>query len=119
MEEKLRLIKKFIVPSGLRSPLREAVLFNVKISGAANDWQKVAESLGIHCILLVRIIFLGRTMETQYVNLRLTVEQLNTLSEKLSELQDEGPMGEGWASDELEKLRSIVETELSQHEDDF
>lgn len=42
-------------------------------------------------------------------SLPLTLEQLEMLNEKLYDLQDEGPPGEGWASDELKKLRDLTD----------
>jgi hypothetical protein len=41
-----------------------------------------------------------------------TREQLEKLSEILWNFQDEGPAGAGWASKELEELRSIVDRAL-------
>jgi len=49
------------------------------------------------------------------IHLELTLKQLETLSEKLNELWDEGIPGAGWASSELEELRSLVDEELSKH----
>lgn len=42
------------------------------------------------------------------VSVVLTVEQLAKLDDVLSDYTDEGPMHEGWASDELQELRDIV-----------
>lgn len=46
------------------------------------------------------------------VTLHLTLQQLETLSDKLYELQDEGPTDAGWASPELEELRAIVDARI-------
>ncbi len=43
------------------------------------------------------------------IALHLTLQQLETLSDKLHELRDEGPDGMGWASPELSELRSLVD----------
>lgn len=48
----------------------------------------------------------------RFVSLKLTPEQLETLGDKLLDLQDEGPVGSGWASSELEELRALVDDEI-------
>ena len=39
----------------------------------------------------------------------LSEKQAENLSNILWDTQDEGPVGEGWASDELEELRGIID----------
>lgn len=46
------------------------------------------------------------------VLVRLTKAQAEALSLKLWHLQDEGPAGSGWASDELQELRDIVDKSI-------
>lgn len=46
------------------------------------------------------------------VLVRLTKAQAEALSHKLWHLQDEGPAGYGWASDELQELRDIVDASI-------
>ena len=47
--------------------------------------------------------------EMKKVIIELTPEQSENLEYILWRTQDEGPDGEGWASDELQELRDIVE----------
>jgi hypothetical protein len=49
---------------------------------------------------------------TVEIIIKLTKEQAEKLSEVLWDTQDEGPCGEGWASDELSELRGIVDAAL-------
>lgn len=46
------------------------------------------------------------------VLVRLTEAQAKTLSGKLWSLQDEGPINSGWASDELQELRDIIDASI-------
>lgn len=46
------------------------------------------------------------------VNLRFSLDDLKTLSDKLWDVQDEGPLGEGWKSDELEKLLAMIDNAI-------
>lgn len=46
------------------------------------------------------------------VVLELTKKQANKLSDVLWDTSDEGPEHEGWASDELSELRSIVDAAI-------
>lgn len=46
--------------------------------------------------------------------LRMTLSQLEKLSNVLSDAQDEGPTPEGWASLELQELRNLVSTRLDE-----
>ena len=46
------------------------------------------------------------------VLVRLTEAQAKALSRKLWSLDDKGPMGSGWASDELQELRDIVDASI-------
>lgn len=47
------------------------------------------------------------------VTLQLTDEQVEDLQEILSSARDEGPEGEGWASNELTELRALVNQAIS------
>ena len=42
-----------------------------------------------------------------------TLEQLERLSEILWDYQDEGPIDEGWASEEVIKLRDLVDNKIA------
>lgn len=44
--------------------------------------------------------------------IKLTKKQAEKLSDVLSYAQDEGPSPEGWASNELEELREIVDNAI-------
>lgn len=46
------------------------------------------------------------------VLVRLTKAQAEALSHKLWHLQDEGPAGYGWASDELQELRDTIDESI-------
>jgi len=43
------------------------------------------------------------------VILKLTMEQAESLSDILWDYQDEGPLAGGWASNELEKFRAMID----------
>lgn len=47
--------------------------------------------------------------------IKLTKDQAKKLLDVLYDTQDEGPLGEGWASNELEELRDIVSNECNKN----
>jgi hypothetical protein len=47
--------------------------------------------------------------------IRLSLAQAQKLSETLWDARDEGPYGEGWASGELQSLRSLVDQAIEDH----